>query len=75
MENEIKEMKGGEGQMETIEVKMKRYLDKCPFCGKEISNYTPEAVRYNMMIHMDVCDENPNNKRENTEPVKSKNGK
>lgn len=44
-----------EKDMRTEEVTIKKFIEKCPLCGLEMRNYSPEAVKYNLRIHLEKC--------------------
>lgn len=43
----------GEQEMKEITIEVKKFSEKCPICGLVIMNNSPEAVKYNLKLHLE----------------------
>jgi len=46
------DLKGGEKEMEKVNIQKVAYRDKCFLCGKEIMGTSESQVKYNLDIHL-----------------------
>lgn len=45
--------KGGEQDMKEITMEVRKFSEKCPICDLAIINNSPEAVKYNLKLHLE----------------------
>lgn len=52
----------GVEKMDKVDIVKTVFRDFCPYCHKEISSEYENQVKFNMNVHISVCDQNPSNK-------------